>query len=116
MPRQAMSTGITSRRLRSFDGSCRKYVPRRYERGAEVLIPSFHPRKGWSIEVCTIDGRTTALGSPAPRVVSSDSAKLLVKVYVLGQPSLRARRVPARVRRLRIHRRRFFRINSPTSG
>ena len=45
-----------------------------------------------------------AIGSPAPRVASKDSPRLLVNVYVLGQPSRRARRVPARVRRLRSQR------------
>ena len=62
-----------------------------------------------------MEGRTTAMGRPAPRAASSDSARLFANVYVLGQPSLRARRVAARVSRFRTQRCRFFRMNSSTS-
>src|SRR5580704_3721191 len=98
MPAQTASTGMMSRRLLSFEGNWRKYVPSRYESEAEVLMPSFHPRNGFETEVSTIAGRTTAIGKPAPRFTISDSARLLVSVYVLGQPNSLARRVPASVR------------------
>ena len=60
-----------------------------------------------------MDGRTTAMGSPAPRVASSDSAKLFVNVYVLGQPSSFARRVPAAVICWRTQRVLFLRSTGP---
>src|SRR4029078_831894 len=84
MPRQTDSTGIMSRRFFSFEGSWRKDVPSKYESDAEVLIPSFHPTNGSSTDVSTIAGRTTAIGKPAPYFAISDSARLLVKVSVLG--------------------------------
>src|SRR5579864_807301 len=98
MPLQTASTGTMSRRLLLFEGSWRKYVPSRYDREADVLMPSFHPRNGFATEVSTMAGRTTAIGRPAPRFAMSDSARLLVRVYVFGQPSSLARRVPASVR------------------
>src|SRR5215469_7403468 len=98
MPWQTASTGIKSSRLRSFVGNCRKFVPSRYDNDADVLIPSFHPRNGLRTEVSTIAGRTTAIGSPAPRVAISDSARLLVSVYVFGHPNSSARFDPASVR------------------
>src|SRR5580704_3653605 len=80
MPRQTMSTGITSRHLRSFEGSCRKFVPSKYDNGPEVLIPSFQPVNGERSELSTIEGRTMAIGnSPALRA-SMDSPRLLVNV------------------------------------
>ena len=48
--------------------------------GADVLTPSFHPSKGSWVEVSTIEGRTTAIGSSRARASISDSARLLVKV------------------------------------
>src|ERR1700681_3564555 len=96
-----MSTGITSRHFRAFVGSCRKFVPNKYESGPEVLIPSFHPENGERSELSTIDGRTIAIGKSLPRVASTDSPKLFVKVYVLGQPKCCARRIPIRTSRLR---------------
>src|ERR1700756_4047142 len=101
MPRQTMSTGITSRHLRSFVGSWRKFVPSRYERGPDVLIPSFQPAKGERVELSTMEGRTTAIGKSRPRRESIDSPRLLVNVYMFGQPRCRARRIPARPTRLR---------------
>src|SRR3984893_14616339 len=98
IPLQTASTGTMSSRLLLFEGSCRKYVPKRYDKDAEVLMPSFQPGKGLATEVSTIAGRTTATGSPAPCFAIRDSARLLVSVYVLGQPSSLARRVPASVR------------------
>ena len=98
IPLQTASTGRMSSRLLSFVGNCRKYVPSKYDSDAEVLIPSFHPGKGLATEVSTIAGRTTATGSPAPYFAISDSARLLVSVYVFGQPNSLARRVPASVR------------------
>ena len=61
-------------------------------------MPSFHPRKGFATDVSTMDGRTTAMGNPVPRLTIRDSARLLVKVYVFGQPSSLERLVPASVR------------------
>src|SRR5206468_12995443 len=98
IPAQTESTGIISSRLLSFEGNCRKYVPSKYDKDAEVLMPSFQPTKGLATEVSTIAGRTTATGSPAPYFTIRDSARLLVRVYVLGQPNSRARRIPASVR------------------
>src|ERR1700674_4264959 len=98
IPRHTESTGITSRRLRSFEGSCRKYVPNKYESEAEVLMPSFQPRKGFSSEVSTIAGRTIAIGEPAPYLIISDSARLFVSVYVFAQPNSLARFFPASVK------------------
>ncbi len=49
MPRDTRSTGIRSRHLFALLGSCRKNVPSRYESDAEVLMPSFQPRNGFSI-------------------------------------------------------------------
>ena len=80
MPRHTMSTGITSRHFRSLVGNCRKFVPSRYDSGPEVLIPSFHPINGERSELSTIDGRTIAIGRPAPRRAINDSARLLVNV------------------------------------
>src|SRR5271170_6750259 len=78
IPAHTASTGIISSRLRSFEGSCRNDVPSRYDSDAEVLIPSFQPRKGFATEVSTIAGRTIAIGSPAPCFAIRDSARLLV--------------------------------------
>src|SRR5207302_8612681 len=64
IPRETMSRGITSRHFRSFEGSWRKFVPRREESGREVLIAAFHPVKGERSELSTIDGRTMAMGRP----------------------------------------------------
>ena len=61
-------------------------------------MPSFHPRNGLNTDVSTIAGRTIAIGSPAPCFAISDSARLLLNVYVFGQPSSRARAIPASVR------------------
>src|ERR1700733_3505895 len=113
MPRVTRSTGIKSSDLLSFVGSCRKNVPSKYESEAEVLIPSFQPRNGFSIDDSTMAGRTTAiaaLGFWSRKLRISDSDRLFVKVYVLGQPSSFARRVPASVKASRNHRTRFFRI------
>src|SRR6266704_2147281 len=66
-PRHTMSTGITSRHFRSLEGSWRKFVPRRYESGPEVLMPSFQPVNGERSELSTIEGRTTAMGRSRPR-------------------------------------------------
>src|ERR1700681_1588310 len=93
IPLQTASTGTMSSRLLLFEGNWRKYVPSRYDSDAEVLMPSFHPGKGLVTEVSTIAGRTTATGSPAPCLAMSDSARLLVSVYVLGHP--RSLRRPA---------------------
>src|SRR5215470_7952734 len=98
IPRQTESTGIMSRRLRSFEGNWRKLVPRRYDNDAEVLMPSFHPIKESATDVSTIAGRTMATGRPFARLPIKDSARLLVSVYVFGQPSSAARRDPASVR------------------
>src|SRR5579863_1376279 len=108
MPAQTASTGTISRRLLLFEGNCRKYVPSRYDNEADVLMPSFHPRKGLATEVSTIAGRTTATGSPAPCFTISDSARLLVSVYVFGHPSSFARRVPASLRYVLSQRTRFL--------
>src|SRR5580700_8516710 len=110
MPLHTASTGIMSSRLLSFVGNCRKYVPSRYDNDAEVLMPSFQPRNGLLTEVSTIAGRTTATGSPAPYFAINDSARLLVSVYVFGQPNSLARRVPASVRYVLSQRTRFLRI------
>src|SRR5215813_4233921 len=107
MPRQTMSTGITSRHFFSFEGSWRKFVPSKYESGPEVFMPSFHPAKGVRVELSTIEGRTTAIGKSLPRRERIDSPRLFVKVYVFGQPRRCARFMPARTRRLRSQRRRF---------
>src|SRR6266536_4421434 len=104
IPRHTASTGITSRRLRSLLGNCRKYVPKRYESAAEVLIPSFHPRNGCAVELSTIAGRTMARGRPVPSFVSNDSARPFVSVYVFGQPNSRARLLPASVSSFRSQR------------
>src|ERR1700722_6586311 len=98
MPLQTASTGTMSSRLLLFEGSWRKYVPSRYDRDAEVLMPSFHPGNGLATEVSTIAGRTTATGKPAPIFAISDSPSPLGSDNVLGQPSSLARRVPASVR------------------
>src|ERR1035437_1383228 len=98
IPAHTASTGIISSRLHSFEGNCRNAVPSRYDNDAEVLMPSFHPRNGFATEVSTMDGRTIAIGSPAPCFAISDSARLLVKVYVFGQPNSLARRVASSVR------------------
>src|SRR3984893_6714782 len=83
IPRLTMSTGITSRHLRALVGSCRKFVPSKYESGPEVLIPSFQPEKGERIELSTIDGRTMAMGKSFPWRDRIDSPRLFVYVYVL---------------------------------
>ena len=80
IPAQTESTGMISNRLLSFEGNCRKYVPSRYDKDAEVLMPSFQPTKGLATEVSTIAGRTTATGSPAPYFTIRDSARLFVSV------------------------------------
>src|SRR5260370_22087157 len=80
IPRHTMSTGITSRHFRSFEGSWRKFVPRRYESGPEVLMPSFHPVKGERSELSTIEGRTMAIGKSRPRRARIDSPRLFVNV------------------------------------
>src|SRR2546430_11609226 len=67
IPRHTISTGITSKHFRSFDGSWRKLVPSKYDRGPEVLIPSFQPANGERSELSTIDGRTMAMGRSLPR-------------------------------------------------
>ena len=66
IPRQTESTGIMSSRLRSLVGNCRNAVPNKYDREAEVLMPSFQPRNGFPTDVSTIEGRTIAIGKPAP--------------------------------------------------
>src|SRR4029077_18723946 len=80
MPRETMSTGITSRHFRSFEGSWRKFVPRRLESGPEVLIPSFQPVKGDRSELSTMDGRTMAIVKSCPLRVRMDLPRLFVKV------------------------------------
>src|SRR6266567_1849887 len=80
IPPHTASTGTMSSRLLLFVGNCRKYVPSRYDREAEVLMPSFHPWKGLATDVSTIAGRTIATGNPAPCFAISDSARLLVSV------------------------------------
>ena len=75
-----MSTGITSRHFLAFEGSCRKFVPSRYDSGPEVLIPSFQPVKGERVELSTIEGRTMAMARPRPRCASNDSPRLFVNV------------------------------------
>src|SRR5215470_19829137 len=80
MPRHTMSTGITSRHFFSFEGSCRKFVPSKYESGPDVLIPSFQPENGERVELSTMEGRTTAMGKSLPRRAKIDSPRLLVKV------------------------------------
>src|SRR4029077_11664141 len=82
IPRHTMSTGITSRHFRSFEGNCRKFVPSKYDSGPEVLIPSFHPTNGERSELSTIDGRTIAIGKSFPCFASIDSPRLFVNVYV----------------------------------
>src|ERR1700694_4753451 len=91
MPRHTESTGIMSSRFFSFVGSWRKEVPSKYESEAEVLMPSFQPTNGSCTDVSTMAGRTTAMGKPAPYLEISDSARLLVREYVLGHPSYAAR-------------------------
>src|ERR1700730_8435169 len=83
MPRLTMSTGITSRHLRSLVGSCRKLVPSKYESGPEVFMPSFQPENGERIELSTIDGRTMAMGKSLPWRARIDSPRLFAYVYVL---------------------------------
>src|SRR5258707_668140 len=80
MPRQTMSTGMTSRHFFAFEGSWRKLVPRRYESGPEVLMPSFQPLNGVYCELSTIEGRTIAIGKSLPRCERIDSPRLLVNV------------------------------------
>ena len=83
MPRHTRSTGIKSRHLVSLVGSWRKNVPSKYEREAEVLMPSFQPRNGFSSDDSTIAGRTTAiaaLGFASRKLRISDSERLLVNV------------------------------------
>src|SRR5215470_6169949 len=80
IPRQTMSTGITSRHFFSFEGSCRKFVPSKYESGPEVLIPSFQPENGERVELSTIEGRTMAIGRSFPRRARMDSPRLFVNV------------------------------------
>ena len=80
MPRQTMSTGITSRHFRSFEGSWRKFVPSKYESGPEVLIPSFHPLNGERSELSTIEGRTIAIGNSQLLRARIDSPRLFVNV------------------------------------
>src|SRR5580704_19064509 len=63
MPRQTMSTGITSRHLRWFEGNCLKFVPSKYDSGPEVLIPSFQPVNGERSELSTMEGLTIAMGN-----------------------------------------------------
>ena len=58
-------------------------------------MPSFQPRNGFSSDDSTIAGRTTAMaaaGFASRKLRISDSERLLVNVYVLGQPSSMARR------------------------
>src|SRR5579859_5656715 len=80
IPRQTISTGITSRHFFSFDGSCRKFVPSKYDNGPDVLIPSFQPENGVRVELSTIDGRTTATGRSFPRRARIASPRLFVNV------------------------------------
>src|SRR5215813_14147354 len=80
MPRQTMSTGITSRHFFSFEGSWRKFVPSKYESGPDVFMPSFQPAKGVRVELSTIEGRTTAIGKSLPRRERIDSPRLFVNV------------------------------------
>src|SRR2546423_6144128 len=80
IPRHTMSTGITSRHLRSLVGSWRKFVPSRYESGPEVLMPSFQPANGERSELSTMEGRTIAIARSRPRPDNIDSPRLLVKV------------------------------------
>src|SRR5256885_11651648 len=80
MPRHTISTGMTSRHLRSLVGSWRKFVPRRYESGPEVLMPSFQPANGERSELSTMEGRTMATGRSRARADKMDSPRLLVKV------------------------------------
>src|SRR5580700_8497990 len=107
IPRQTMSTGITSRHFLSFEGSCRKFVPSKYESGPEVLIPSFQPMNGDRSELSTIEGRTIAIGNSPLLRARIDSPKLFVNVYVFGQPKCCARRKPMRTRRFRAQRNRL---------
>src|SRR5205814_5367005 len=65
-----------SRHFRSFDGSCRKFVPSKYDSGPEVLIPSFQPINGERSELSTIDGRRTAIGRSLPCRARIDSPKI----------------------------------------
>src|SRR5579859_4388151 len=78
MPRQTMSTGMTSRHLRSLVGNWRKFVPSKYESGPEVLMPSFQPENGERSELSTIEGRTTAIGKSCPCRARIDSPRLFV--------------------------------------
>ena len=80
IPRLTMSTGITSRHFRSFEGSWRKFVPSRYDSGPDVLMPSFHPVNGERSELSTIDGRTMAIGRSLPCRARIDSPRLFVNV------------------------------------
>src|ERR1700730_12827084 len=98
VPRHTESTGMISNRFFSFVGSWRNEVPSHYESEAEVLMPSFQPTKGSWTDVSTMAGRTTAMGKPAPYLEISDSARLLVRVYVLGHPSSAARFMPYSVK------------------
>src|SRR5215472_8136362 len=104
IPRVTISTGITSRHFRSFEGNCRKCVPSKYDNGPDVLIPSFHPQNGVRSELSTIDGRITAIGKSRPRSTSIDSPRLFVNVYVFGQPKCCARFMPTRTNRFRTQR------------
>ncbi len=81
IPRVTRSTGIKSRHFASLVGSCRKKVPSKYESDAEVLMPSFHPRNGFSSDDSTIAGRTTAIaaaGFASRKFRIKDSERLLV--------------------------------------
>src|ERR1700688_906322 len=104
MPRQTMSTGMTSRHFFAFEGNWRKFVPSKYDSGPEVLMPSFQPLNGVYCELSTIDGRTIAIGKSRPRCARIDSPRLLVKVYVFGQPRYCARRIPTRTNLFLTHR------------
>src|ERR1700719_94139 len=84
MPRQTMSTGITSRHFFAFEGNWRKFVPSKYESGPEVLIPSFHPVNGERSELSTIEGRTMAMGRSRPRRACIDMANHLAKRFDLA--------------------------------
>src|ERR1700737_2377620 len=115
IPRHTISTGITSRHLRALVGSCRKFVPSKYDSGPEVLIPSFHPENGERSELSTIDGRTIAIGSSRPLRANTDSPRLFVNVYVLGHPRCCARLIPTCTKRFRAQRNRL-RFSTPSSS
>src|SRR5216683_1111815 len=100
-----MSQGFVTEVASWYNSSCRRSTI-----DAEVLMPSFHPRSGFATDVSTIAGRTTAIGSPVPCFTISDSARLLVNVYVFGQPNSFARCVPASIKYVFNQRIRFLRI------